>query len=408
MLIALVPMFDENLAVKAYSIFVQKNNYLLNPLLLGTGMNDGASRIHGLELIEKMGIETISEDTEVFVPISNISIFQDIESECSAPRKRIVLLIDNTIPPVEMYINRIKELKDKGYKFAIKKLNVSDFENYKEIFMLMDYVVLNSKKIPIDKAGIYFGKLFPNITLCAGNIDTMEQFEAIKEAGGCGIYEGSFFRMPVTKGKTDIAPLKANYIELLNMVNNDNYDLTKAADVISRDTALTISLLKMVNTMARNSEITSIRHAAAMLGQRELKRWINTAVVNVLYADKPNEVMRLSLLRAKFAENMAKSFELAIKAEELFIMGLFSVLDVILEKPMAEALKDVHVSKDVYDALVNRKGKLAPVLDFVEQYENANWSEISRQMVINKIDMQVVHDSYMDALMWYRKLYTIK
>ena len=236
----------------------------------------------------------------------------------------------------------------------------------------------------------------------------MEQFEAIKEAGGSTLFEGSFFRMPVTRGKTDIAPLKANYIELLNMVNNDNYDLTKAADVISRDTALTISLLKMVNTMARNSEITSIRHAAAMLGQRELKRWINTAVVNVLYADKPNEVMRLSLLRAKFAENMAKSFELAIKAEELFIMGLFSVLDVILEKPMVEALKDVHVSKDVHDALVDRKGKLAPVLDFVEQYENANWSEISRQMVINKIDLQVVHDAYMDALMWYRKLYTIR
>lgn len=408
MLITLVPMFDENLAVKAYSIFVQKNNFLLNPLLLGTGMNDGASRIHGLELIEKMGIETISEDTEVFVPIYNISIFQDIESECSAPRKRIVLLIDNTIPPMEMYLNRIKELKNKGYKFAIRKLNVSEFENYKEIFKLMDYVLLNSKKIPVDKASIYFGKLFPNITICAGSIDTMEQFEAIKEAGGSTLFEGSFFRMPVTRGKTDIAPLKANYIELLNMVNNDNYDLTKAADVISRDTALTISLLKMVNTMARNSEITSIRHAAAMLGQRELKRWINTAVVNVLYADKPNEVMRLSLLRAKFAENMAKSFELAIKAEELFIMGLFSVLDVILEKPMVEALKDVHVSKDVHDALVDRKGKLAPVLDFVEQYENANWSEISRQMVVNNIDMKVVYDSYMDALMWYRKLYTIK
>ena len=160
MLITLVPMFDENLAVKAYSIFVQKNNFLLNPLLLGTGMNDGASRIHGLELIEKMGIETISEDTEVFVPIYNISIFQDIESECSAPRKRIVLLIDNTIPPMEMYLNRIKELKNKGYKFAIRKLNVSEFENYKEIFKLMDYVLLNSKKIPVDKASIYFGKLF--------------------------------------------------------------------------------------------------------------------------------------------------------------------------------------------------------------------------------------------------------
>ena len=352
MLVALVPLFDENLAVKAYSIFVQKNNYLLNPMMLGTGANDGAPRIYGLELIEKMGIETLSDDKEIFVSVSNTSIFQDIESECSAPKNRLVLLIDNTIPPVEMYIKRIRDLKERGYKFAMRKLHVTEFENYREILGLMDYVLLNSKKIAIDKAKIYFEKLLPNVTLCAGNIDTTEQFEKLKADGGCRLFEGNFFRMPVTMGQTDVAPLKANYIELLNIVNNDNYDLTKAADIISRDTALTISLLRMVNTMARNSEITSIRHAAAMLGQRELKKWINTAVVNVLYADKPNEIMRLSLLRAKFAENLAKSFEMALKADELFLLGLFSVLDVILEKPMSEALKDVQVSKDVYSALV--------------------------------------------------------
>ena len=112
--------------------------------------------------------------------------------------------------------------------------------------------------------------------------------------------------------------------------------MTKAADIIGRDTALVISLLKMVNRIAVNSEITSIRHAAAMLGQRELKKWINTAVANKLYADKPNEITRLSLLRAKFAENLASSFGLAAQGSELFLMGLFSVLDVILEKPMLE------------------------------------------------------------------------
>ena len=145
-----------------------------------------------------------------------------------------------------------------------------------------------------------------------------------------------------------------------------------------------------------------------MLGQRELKKWINTAVVNVLYADKPNEIMRLSLLRAKFAENLAKSFEMALKADELFLLGLFSVLDVILEKPMSEALKDVQVSKDVYSALVERKGKLVPVLEFVEYYESADWMEVSRRMLLHKIDMNVVYDSYIDALEWYRRIITVK
>ena len=406
MLVSLVPLFDEDMAVKAYSIFTQKNNFLLNPLMLGTASNDGAPRIDGLELIERMGIETISSDKLMFVSVTNTSIFLDIQSVSDVPMNRIVLLIDNTIPPVEMYINRIKELKEKGYKLAIRKLHVTEYENYREILGLMDYVFLNTKKISVEKIRVYFDKLFPDVIMVAGNIDSADVFEEMKALGACKLYEGSFFRVPVTREQTDIAPLKANYIELLNIVNINDYDLTKAADIIGRDTALTLSMLKMVNKFARNSEITSIRHAAAMLGQKELKRWIRTAVVNELYADKPSEIMRVSLIRAKFAENLAKDFGLAMKSEELFIMGLFSILDVILEKPMSEALQDVHVSKDVYEALVDKMGKLSNVYEFIEQYEVANWSEISRQMLLNKIDMKNVYNAYIDALVWYRKIYS--
>lgn len=408
MLVSLVPLFDENMAVSAYSIFSQKDNFLLNPMMLGTGQNDRAFTIEGLQLIQDMGIETLSDAKEVFVPITNISVFTDIPSQCDAPKDRLVLLIDNTVPPVEMYIKRLRELKEMGYKLAIRKLAVSEFENYREILQLMDYVFLNNKKIAIDKAKIYFGRLYPNIKLCAGNIDTVEIFEELKKQGGYYLYEGVFYRTPVTKGQNEVAPLKVNYIELLNTVNNPDFELTRAADIIGRDTALTISLLEMVNHMAVNSEITSIRHAAAMLGQRELKKWINTAVVNAMYADKPNEVTRISLLRAKFAECMAAAFGVAYKADELFLMGLFSVLDVILEKPMSEALKMVKVAAEISDALVHKKGELAPVLDFVIQYETANWPEVSRQMIIKEIDLGVVQNAYTGSLQWYRDLTTGK
>ena len=227
------------------------------------------------------------------------------------------------------YYRKIRKLKEMGYKLAIRKLTVNEFENYREVLKLMDYVLLNNKKIAIDKAKIYFGKLYPNVKLCAGNIDNMQIYEQLRETEGYQLYEGIFYRVAITKGHNEVAPLKVNYIELLNIVNSENFELTDAADIIGRDTALTISLLKMVNRMTVNAGISSIRHAAAMLGQKELKKWINTAVVNELYADKPSEVTRLSLLRAKFAENLASSFGLAMKKEELFLMGLFSVLDVI-------------------------------------------------------------------------------
>lgn len=405
MLATLIPLFDETMAVRAYSLFAQKENYLLNPSLLGTGSFDGAGTVAGLDIIKSMGIETISADKEVFVEVNNISVFSDIEEQCSAPHERLVLLADHTITPAPMYVDRLKELKEKGYKLAIRKLTVAKFEAYREILLLMDYILLDHKKIDISKAKIYFGKVYPNIKLCAVNVNSQEDFDALKQDGGYDLYEGEFFRVPVTRGQSDVAPLKVNYIELLNLVNDADFELTKAADVIGRDTALVISLLKMVNRMSVNSEITSIRHAAAMLGQKELKKWINTAVTNELCADKPNEITRLSLLRAKFAENLAPVFEMAIHSSELFLMGLFSVLDIILDKPMAEALEMVKVSKNIRDALIDNKGDLANVLEFVIQYEKASWQEVSRLMVLENIDIDRVYDAYTKSLQWYRDLF---
>lgn len=404
MLVTLIPLFDENMAIKAYSLFTQKKNYFLNPMLLGTGQLDGAGRVEGLEVIQNMGIETVSGDKDVLVAVNNMALFSDLEEQCQAPNQRLVLLIDTAVKPTSMYVDRIMVLKEKGYRFAIRKVQVADFEAYREIFKLMDYVLINHKKVEMSKAQIYFRSLYPNITICAVGVDTQEEFERLRSTTAITTFEGEFYRLPINKGEHEVSPLKMNYIELLNTVNQEDYDLTDAADIVGRDTALTISLLRLANNLAINSEITSIRHAAAMLGQKELKKWITTAVVGELCADKPNEINRVSMLRAKFAENMAPLFGLATHTSELFLMGLFSLVDVILDVPMKEAIDMVNVSKDIKDALLNHEGRFAAIYDFIIQYENAGWQEVSRQMILQNIDMNDVYDAYTKALVWYRKL----
>ena len=405
MLAVLVPLFDEKMAVKSYSLISRKKNIFTNPLLSTTEINDSVGQIDGLEIIDNVGIKTLSSDKEVFVPVNCISIFTDIAAKCRAPHSRIVILMDNSLTPDEMYVKRIKELKSEGYKFAISKLKVSDFENYLPVLNLIDYIYLDYTKIDISVAKIYFSKRYPNIKLIAENIQTNEDFESLKSQGGYHFYEGPFYRVPITKGETEVAPLKVNYLSLLNIVNVPDYDLTKAADIISRDTALVISLLEIVNRMSRNSKITSIRHAAAMLGQRELKKWITTAVAKELCSDKPNEITRLSLLRAKFAENLAPTFGLAMKSEELFLMGLFSVLDIILSKPMNEALSMVNVSKEISEALLESKGEFYQVYNFVKAYEAGDFNELNRLEIVDKIDMTGVYDAYKESLKWYRDLF---
>ncbi len=405
MLAVLVPLFDENMAVKSYSLISRKKNIFSNPLLGSTEINDSVGQIDGLEIIDNVGMTTLSSDKEIFVPVNCISIFTDIASQCRAPHSRIVILMDNSLTPDEMYVKRIRELKESGYKFAISKLKVSDFESYRPVLSLIDYIYLDYTKIDITKAQVYFTKCYPNIKLIAENIQSNEDYELLKSQGGYHFYEGSFYRLPVTKGDNEISPLKINYLSLLNEVNTPDFDLQSVADIISHDTALVLSLLEIVNRMSRNSKITSIRHAAAMLGQKELKKWITTAVAKELCSDKPSEITRLSLLRAKFAENLAPTFGLAMKADELFLMGLFSVLDIILSKPMDEALKTVNVSKEISQALLENKGEFYQIINFIKLYEAGDFNELNRLEIVDRIDVSDVYDAYKESLKWYRDLF---
>ena len=405
MLATLLPLFDSNMAVKAYSVFAQKENFLRNPSMLGTGSLDGAGNILGIEVIENLGANTLSKDQKVFIEVSKISIFTPIEDLCSMPHDVVVLLIDGSIPCEPTYIKRLQQLKFMNYKIAMNRLGIERFQEYAPILKLLDYIMLDYKKIDMKAAQNFFNKVYPDIRLIASNVDSKEDYEELSESDAYSLYEGDFYRLPVTKGVQKVAPLKVNYLELLKLVNNPDFELTQVADVVGRDTALVIELLKVVNRMTVNSEITSIRHAAAMLGQKELKKWINIVVSHELCSDRPNEITRLSLLRAKFAENLAPIYDLAGLSSELFLMGLFSVLDIILDKPIKEALSMVNISKSISEAIIDRKGQFFGILEFIELYELADWKEISRILVVTDKDEADVYNAYVDALAWYRDLF---
>lgn len=404
MMLTLIPFFDRNMSVSAYSLFTRKNNFLMNPSLLGSRQFDGAAYVDGLELIQELGTTTLSGGKPIFVSLNNISIFSSLESECKNTNHAPILLIDQTFPPVSMYTDRIRELREFGYHFSIRNLPVHCYEDYAPILSQMDYILIDCQKIDAVKASFYFRKLYPDICICASNIPDMETFGKLSPAETISLFEGTFFRMPVTRGEHKVSPLKINYISLLNLIEEDDFDLTKAADIISQDTALIISLLRLANTRSFNSEITSVRVAVSMLGQKDLTRWIQTTVIEKLCSDKPNELMRLSLLRAKFAENLAPVFGMAMRSQELFLTGLFSILDIILDCSMEEALSMVRVSGKIRAALLEHTGSLAEVLHFIVKYESAEWQEVSRQLVLKNIEIPDVSHAWVSSLQWYAKL----
>ena len=405
MLATLIPYFDKDMKVSAYALVSQRENSLLNPPIFGTSSPNGLAEIGGVEVVHNIGIDTLSPGTDVLIPVTHIAVFSDLESKCEEFRGRLVLVFDDQVENNDAYRNRFTQLKEEGYKLAISKLPVSRYEECKELLMLMDYVILDQKEVDLTKIKIYFRRQYPQIKICVGNIDSQDIFDSLKDDDNFHWFEGKFYRIPITKGETEVSPLKINYLELMNIVNAPDFELTEAADVIGRDTALVVDLLKMVNHIAVNSQVTSIRHAAAILGQRELKKWINTVITKELCADRPNEVSRTSMLRAKFMECLAPVFGLGMKSSEVFLMGLFSILNIILNMPMEEALKMVTVSKEIEDALVRGTGELANIYSFVVSYEAADWQEISRQLIVLNVDTDVIYQAYTETVCWYKEMF---
>jgi len=175
------------------------------------------------------------------------------------------------------------------------------------------------------------------------------------------------------------------------------------ADTIGRDPSLSISLLRFINTVMPR-KVESIRSAVTILGQKEVKRWATAAISIQLADDKPNEVTKLSLIRARFAENLALVFKMGVFSPSLFMMGLFSLLDIILEIPIEEAVKEVALDENVRAALVDKSGNFYHILEFIQAYEHANWDAIAIKMVKYELDLDEVTAAYADSLVWYKTL----
>lgn len=406
MLATLVPLFYEDMSVASYCLYAQKENMFENPHLLGAGKYDGAGSIVGIEVFESISEDDLADNCSVIIPINNISLFANIEQQLTGFHGRIILLIDHTIKPEESYNKRLQDLRSKGFKLALKDLALDEVDTYKFMLNDFDLLLVNSDSGDVISQAKELKKVVPNIDLCAENLHSKDEFEAAKASGLFKIFEGTFFRLPINEKDTEVSPIKINYMKLMSVINQPDFNLEDVANVVGQDPALSIELLKMANKLTINSHIRSINQATALLGQKEIRRWLNTALFTELATGKPNEITRLSLVRARFAENLAPIFDYAMRKDELFLMGLFSLLNLILDMPMEEALEQVGVSNEIKKALVDDEGVFAPQLEFLLNYEAGDWQEVSRLMVLHDIEMHKVYDAYVEALKWYGDMFT--
>jgi len=313
----------------------------------------------------------------------------------------LVCILSNSIKPDSAVLEKCRELKELGFRIAIDGLPDGHTKN--PMFEYIDYIILDIADFTLDKkfnATVTALSRLKKIVL--SNLSIMGMFDTSVFFNSKLDFNG-FFSQSITKGASKISPIKINALTLLKRINEDDFDLGDIADTIGRDPSLSISLLRFINTVMPR-EIESIRNAVAILGQKEVKRWATAAISIQLADDKPNEITKLSLIRARFAENLSKAFSVGVFAPSLFMMGLFSLLDVILERPMEEAVKEVALDEGVKAALVDKGGDFYKILEFMYAYEHANWDEVAIQMVKYDLELEEITTAFVDALVWYKAL----
>ncbi|MDL2289665.1 HDOD domain-containing protein [Clostridia bacterium OttesenSCG-928-F22] len=401
-MIVAIPMFDSNMAVKAYKL-CGKNGAKMLGLMKDYREMEEVLVSPGLNLVNKLGVEPFTGGLPLFADINEYQLLMGVPMNMKIAPSQLVCVLPKDIPQNVHVMERCTALKEAGYSLALDGVEPDMAEG--ELMDMVDYLLCDANMPGFNS---YFKKMLPHYRkkqVVFTGVPDMAMFKKLNNVPNA-ICSGTFYNQPLTVGTTGIAPVKVNALQLLNQVNEADFELTDIAKTIERDPSISISLLRFINSPAVGvrQRIDSIRSAVAILGQKEVKRWVTVAVSVQLAEDRPGEITKLSLVRAKFAENLATGYEMGVFAPSLFMAGLFSLLDVILEMPMEDAINEVAVDARVRSALVDKEGPLYEVLDLIYSYERADWDKVSINLIRNNIEVDALNKAFIDALIWYKEL----
>ncbi|MFQ5509798.1 MAG: EAL and HDOD domain-containing protein, partial [Leptospirillia bacterium] len=241
-----------------------------------------------------------------------------------------------------------------------------------------------------------FGQLqaFP-VKYLAEKVETQEQFEFCRDLG-FDYFQGHFLSHPKVIQGRRITTNRMPVLRLLAELNSPDARVDKLETLIGQDISLSYRLLRYINSAFFNltREVDSINHALVLLGLKDVRRWA-TLISLAESSDKPHELMVTAMVRAKMCELLAEELGES-NPDGFFTVGLFSVLDALMDAPMEEMLEALPLSEDISQALLAHEGKFGKVLSCTLAYEDGNWKDVS----ILDMEPGKVRAAYLEAITW--------
>ncbi len=239
--------------------------------------------------------------------------------------------------------------------------------------------------------------------MLAEKVETREEFLAAKKAGFV-YFQGYFFRKPEIMKAHEIAGNQLNYVRMLQVVSKPDLDPREIENAIKGEASLCYRLLRYMNSAIFGfaNEIHSVRHALSMLGEREVRRWVRLVVTLSAGQNRSSEIVLSALVRARFCELLSPKIQHG--DSDLFLLGLLSLMDSILEIPMAEVLEKVPIDQETKAVLLGGGSRLRPLYQLMLAQESGDWQHSAALAKSLKLAEGDVAEIYFQAMQWARQV----
>ena len=319
------------------------------------------------------------------------------------PKNKVVIeILETCIPNDELFL-AIKYLHQKGYIIAL-----DDFEydiKWQRFFRYVHIIKLDLLMLGLEKACDFVrNNRHIKVKFLAEKVETYDDFQ-VSLAAGFDLFQGYYFSRPELLKRRKVAPSELTTIQLLQAVSAEPVNFTDIETIISSDVSLSYLLLRYVNqTNQRLVEpISSFHQALVYLGEEKLRMFVGVVATAHAALDKPKALYALSLQRAKMCETLVDYSPLVIPTQQAFLAGMFSLLDALLDSSLAELLVLLKLQPTIQAALLQRQGELGQVLNLVDAFDKADWSQVTRECHGLGLSEQQVQDSYLQAVAWAEK-----
>jgi c-di-GMP-related signal transduction protein len=294
------------------------------------------------------------------------------------PADRIIVEILESVSPDAEVIAACAELREAGYLLALD--DFVDHPKWEPLLALARFLKVDFRMADEDARRAVAERYLPRgFQLLAEKVETQAELEQARSMG-YGYFQGYFFCKPTIVEGREIPGNKLNYIQLIEAVNASQFATGRIEEALKREPALVYKLLRYLNSplLGLRNEIRSITHAIALIGEKEFRRWVSIVCLVSMAEDKSPELVRTALTRAYFCEGISTSIGMSAQKSDLFLMGLLSVTDAILDMPMSAVLSRLPVSADVRAALSSGEtNRFCDVYQMLLSHERADWEQLS-------------------------------